>query len=76
MIRRYCDICEQQIGRNYVSERFRPSLYLARRNWAAEVIVCKGGTWNQGDICLDCLKQILNEGAEYRTTPHYSGAHA
>jgi hypothetical protein len=75
VIRRYCDICETQIGRSYVSDRFKPSVYRAGANWAAEIIVRNGNTWNQGDLCLDCLKEIVAEGREYpRQAPRLTGS--
>jgi hypothetical protein len=63
--RRYCDICEKQLGRNVVSQRFRPSFFRRYTNWHAEVMIRKGSTWNTGDMCLDCLRELLNESFEW-----------
>ena len=60
MIRHYCDACGKEIGRNVVSERFKPTFYRKGENWYAEVLIAKGATWNKGDLCLDCLKEFLS----------------
>jgi hypothetical protein len=54
----FCDVCKQELSRNYVSERYSPKKGLIK----CEVMVSFNGTWNSGEICLDCLKLVLFNG--------------
>ena len=64
MIKHYCDICAEEIKRNYVSERFCPHKKKSNHLWGLDVIVSQDGTFNKGELCLVCLKKIFNEGEE------------
>ena len=59
----FCDMCDEQIGRNYVSQRLK----LKRREFIAEIMIQKGATCNHGDLCRDCVMKILTEGKEYKS---------
>jgi hypothetical protein len=61
-IRRFCDVCDNEIGRNYVSERLK----IKRGTFLAEIMISKGGTSNAGELCRDCVKAILTEGKEHK----------
>lgn len=54
----FCDVCKEEIKRNFVSERFSPKKGLIK----LEVMVGFNGTWNAGEICLPCLKMVFNAG--------------
>ncbi len=64
MIKRYCDVCKEEIDRNYVSDR----LVMQKSNVAkAEVVVAIDGVRNGGgEICRPCLMLILTEGVEVK----------
>jgi hypothetical protein len=55
-----CDICRKKIKRNFVGERWNPHL----DKFQIEVIVAKNDVWNEGDLCLTCLKRIVRTGKE------------
>jgi hypothetical protein len=61
--RYFCDGCDREIDRNYVSRRFKPSHYFkheyAGTNISAEVIVTVGGVSNAGHLCRPCLDTLL-----------------
>lgn len=59
MIKRFCDACGTEISRNVVQQRFRPSRYFNNQNFAAEIIVKVGDTWNAGELCLACLTTLV-----------------
>ena len=63
-IKLYCDMCNKEIGRNYISERFKPWIYRNNTNFSAEVIITKNKITNQSELCLDCVKLLVNEGKE------------
>lgn len=65
MIRRYCDVCGEEIKRNYVDQRLIRHL----NEWRIEIIVGhKDLGWNNGDICLKCLLNIVQNGTENQNT--------
>lgn len=61
-VKQFCDMCNEQIGRNYVSQRMK----LKRREFTAEIMIHKGSTANQGDLCRTCVMEILTEGKEHK----------
>lgn len=66
MIRYFCDGCGKQIGRNFVSQRFKPCKYFAPAeapavNFEAEIIVKTNGCANDGHICKDCLIALVTK---------------
>ena len=62
MTKVFCDACGSEIGKNYVGERLKRSLRINRTKFSIEVIVASNDTWNQGDICLDCLLKVVMDG--------------
>jgi len=60
MLRLFCDVCDKEIKRNYVSERYKPMLGKFR----VEIMVSFKDAWNSGEICKECLLKIINEGKE------------
>jgi hypothetical protein len=60
--KRYCDVCDTEINRNYVSSRYR----LKRGAFTAEIMLKRDSTWNTGEICLPCLRELLTKGREVK----------
>jgi len=68
MIRHFCDICEKEIERNYVTDRFKESSVLpgkhSGRRVEVEIIVTIGinrpDAGDAGEICRDCLYRFLD----------------
>lgn len=58
--KQFCDMCGEQISRNYASERMK----IKRREFTAEIMIQKGATYNQGELCRKCVMNILKEGKE------------
>lgn len=63
-IKHLCDACGIEIDRNYVSERYTPTKWFRDKylNITLEVQVKKEKTWNDGDLCFDCLKAVFEAG--------------
>ena len=59
-IKRFCDMCDGEISRNYVSQRMK----IKRREFTAEVMFHKGSTCNTGELCRKCVMEILTQGKE------------
>ncbi len=59
MIKRYCDVCGEELKRNVVSKRYMPQLTEAGVTVKAEVMVSVNHVWNSGDVCLTCLLRVL-----------------
>lgn len=59
-IKHFCDVCDRQINRNYVSDR----LVVQRGPFVAEVMVSKDGTSNTGELCKDCVMEMFTYGEE------------
>lgn len=64
MIKRYCDVCGKEVQRSVTSERYRPSAQKQGVRMDCEIMVAIEGTWNAGDLCLSCLKDIVANGQE------------
>ena len=62
-IKRFCDMCDGQIERNYVSQRLK----IKRREFVAEIMIHRGATCNQGELCRKCVMEIITEGKEYKS---------
>ena len=60
MIKMFCDVCNQEVERNYVSRR----LNVGCGRFRAEVMVTFEGVSNKGHICRLCLMKILFTGEE------------
>jgi len=60
MIKYFCDVCGNEIKRNYADER------LCRRlgDFGVEVLVSFRGISNKGEICLHCLMEVLTRGED------------
>jgi hypothetical protein len=63
MVKHYCDVCGYEIaGQNCVQDR----LHVLRRDdnirVEVEMMVAINGTWNSGDICEACLRDIARHG--------------
>jgi hypothetical protein len=59
VIKRFCDVCGEKIGRNYVSDRLEANrtfhLEDKRVNVKVMCMVAIDGTYNEGDICRGCV---------------------
>ena len=55
----FCDRCCSETSENFVSNRAIISL----EGWNAEIMLAHGGAYNQGILCEDCLRRLLNEGS-------------
>jgi len=55
-----CDVCKKTVEREYVSNR----LIRNKGRVTIEVMVAVDETWNKGDVCLDCLLDVMNNGTE------------
>ena len=60
----FCDGCDKGIERNYVSNRLEKELMLGGQKFGIQVMVSKDSCWDDGDLCLDCLLKVINEGVE------------
>ncbi len=62
-----CDLCGRKRKRNYVTQRWKP--YMTRLGAKsdesvrveAEVIVAVNGVWDGGELCGDCLLDLVGE---------------
>ena len=59
MIKQFCDVCTKEIGRNYVSDLYRPRLKQIQCNVGVTI---KGS--NKGELCRECLLKCINNGTE------------
>lgn len=72
MIKRYCDVCEEELvdGRNYVSQRLTLRHKDVKNDaWVNVEVVCgvgHNGLWNHGDICKPCLLKAISNGEEVK----------
>lgn len=58
MIRHYCDCCERELERNYVSTRLEGDFVHMGTKVRYQVLLGVGA-WNDGDLCRTCLRDIL-----------------
>lgn len=75
-VKYFCDCCKEELTRNVVSDRYRPTRYSNYTNFAAEVMVRVGTTWNSGHLCKPCLLTILTDPScelNDRDAPGYAG---
>lgn len=70
MIRRYCDLCEQEVKPDEIEAvQHRPTLYLD--GVMVQLMVATEGTWNRGHLHLECAKRVVAEGAlSPKSGPH------
>jgi len=59
-----CDGCGKTVERNVVQDRYKPKLFLEGSEFQLEIIVCKNGTSNHGELCVNCLRKIVRRGLE------------
>ena len=64
MIKCYCDVCEIEVPRNYVSQRYKLKQNISGRKLEAEVMLCVDGVWNSGALCESCMRHLLAVGKE------------
>ena len=64
MIKQFCDGCGEEIKRNYVTDRLKRTFQLEGTPFHIEVMAGKSNVTNDGDLCLDCLMKVINEGRE------------
>ena len=67
-VKRFCDVCGKKMDRNYVGNRYEPAMVgkdgKTGPRVELEIKVAIAGIWNNGEICLDCIKWVVNEGEE------------
>lgn len=54
----FCDVCHEEIYRNVVTQHYSPKLGKVKAFVTVEIAAMP----NCGELCLKCLKKILNEG--------------
>ena len=59
MIKHFCDYCGEEIGRNYVAERFTESSVLRGKPLRVEITVAVNEVWGNGAVCWPCLSDWL-----------------
>ena len=59
MIRRYCDVCGEEVKRSYVSDRLL-KWFDGKNKMGVEIILGLNGTWNDGEFCLNCIQKAVN----------------
>lgn len=69
MIKQFCDMCMTEIDRNYVSNRLKMVYCPDAGNpdmptIIAEVMVEVNGICNHGDLCRNCLFEVLTHGVD------------
>lgn len=68
MIRRYCDVCGEQIDSSFAIQRIKGTaqIYGQRRHTtvAVEVMVGVGRDVNTGDICAKCVVAAVHQVAK------------
>ncbi len=64
MIKYYCDVCGNEIKRNYVTERLKRKLEINEKKIVAQISIAIDGIWNMGDLCYSCLMKVMSEGKE------------
>jgi hypothetical protein len=58
MIKHYCDLCGKEvIGMNRMKRCFD--------RVKVEVITAVDGTWNQGDLCTECIIKSVTKGIPF-----------
>jgi hypothetical protein len=63
MTKYFCDICEREIGRNFVSKRLERVGWHNDKKVQIQVTCGVGEQWNRGEICLDCLLEAIKDAA-------------
>lgn len=64
MMKAYCDKCGKEVKRDYAGDRLKRRLAKEGVTIQIEVIAGVNGTWNKGDVCLDCLLDAINNGED------------
>ena len=65
MIKTFCDVCEKEIDRNWVTQRLVRYFAIPHKvSVEVEIIVKIDGVWNDGAICEGCLMTAIVEGEE------------
>ena len=59
MIKHYCDCCESELSRNYVTQRFSEEMVVSGKRVRVDIMLVIDGVSNQGDLCENCLGKFL-----------------
>lgn len=66
MTKHFCDVCEKELDRNFVSKRLKGSKHFTgpdKKTCIVNVEVMFGvgvGNTNGGEVCLDCMREAMN----------------
>lgn len=66
MVKHYCDGCGKEIERNFVCDRYKAGMLKNEHSFTAEITISMDKIWNHGDLCLECLKELLLPGNEFK----------
>jgi hypothetical protein len=62
MIKHFCDVCSEEIGRNYVTDRLRENIAVYGVTVHLELLLGVGfNAFGNGDLCVACMKLALLE---------------
>ena len=57
----FCDVCKKEMKRNVVDKRLKGMVDFSDKRVLIEVMVGVENTWNDGEICMKCLHDVLVE---------------
>lgn len=63
MIKTFCDLCTRELSgeENVVQNRIRcEKVFEGETKIHIEIQVGKNGTWNSGEVCKDCVIDLIN----------------
>jgi hypothetical protein len=61
MVKYYCDRCGKETTENKVSQRLTTTIQNPKGGTIElSIILGINGVWNNGVICMDCLREILS----------------
>ena len=59
-IKMYCDLCEKEVKRNFVHNRWKIHAPITGQNDAViEIMAGTGGMINHGILCQSCIAEII-----------------
>lgn len=71
MIKTFCDICKNEIRRNYVSSRIQGRGYRDGNDPVmVQIIVGIPPSWNSGALCRDCLRTAVLDAIDSDVAAH------
>ena len=53
----YCDRCEKELKKHEGGR-----LIVSLNKWGVEVMHSQGSTWNAGNLCWKCVREIVAKG--------------